>query len=372
MERRSAHRDGADKVCIICDLILHEYGSVRPAILLGKKLVEDGWEVSVASVKISDKMKDYLLSLGIEPIDLDLIGDGDGYFSETWLKAWLQEAIFGINSFKSRTLKGTKILNFSQLIAIKSDIWYVQGPPSDALDDISSEFPRLTKLLYKAIRSFVNWLDSNLIRRIASLSKRVVANSNYCAKLYAKKGIKVSKVIYPPVDCSFFRPRTKEKEDYVLVYFGKETKFSVIRKLAAKGIKMKAFGGKPSFIFTRLGIKPRNIEYLGRVSDDELVDLYSRALFTLFAFTHEPFGYIPIESMACGTPVLTYAKQGPAECVVNGETGWLVRDDKQMIEKALEIWENGYPSDVKEKARKRALEFSTERIYSQWLPYLIA
>ncbi len=49
----------------------------------------------------------------------------------------------------------------------------------------------------------------------------------------------------------------------------------------------------------------------GRVSDDELARLYANAKFTVFPFIHEPFGYVPVESMACGTPpVLTYDKQG--------------------------------------------------------------
>jgi len=44
---------------------------------------------------------------------------------------------------------------------------------------------------------------------------------------------------------------------------------------------------------------------------EELIDLYSNALFTLFTFTHELFGYVLVESMACGTSVLTYNRQGP-------------------------------------------------------------
>jgi UDP-glucose:tetrahydrobiopterin glucosyltransferase len=38
----------------------------------------------------------------------------------------------------------------------------------------------------------------------------------------------------------------------------------------------------------------------------------------------EAFGNVAIESMACGVPVIAYRRGGPAEVVVDGETGFLV------------------------------------------------
>lgn len=38
----------------------------------------------------------------------------------------------------------------------------------------------------------------------------------------------------------------------------------------------------------------------------------------------EPFGLSVIEAMACAKPVLAHAAGGPAETIVNGETGWLL------------------------------------------------
>jgi glycosyltransferase involved in cell wall biosynthesis len=48
---------------------------------------------------------------------------------------------------------------------------------------------------------------------------------------------------------------------------------------------------------------------LGRVNDEELIDLYSNALYTLFTFAHEPFGYVSVEGMACSIPVLICNRQ---------------------------------------------------------------
>jgi len=151
-----------------------------------------------------------------------------------------------------------------------------------------------------------------------------------------------------------------------LTYFGKETDFFVLKKIGDAGVKIKAFGSKISYVSKGL-LKHRNIEFLGKVSDEELVNLYSNAIFTLFPFTHEPFGYISVESMACGTPVLTYNRQGPSETVANGITGWLANTPEEIARLTIKIWRNGYPSTMRKEARKRALLFDVERIAKKWL-----
>jgi UDP-glucose:tetrahydrobiopterin glucosyltransferase len=41
----------------------------------------------------------------------------------------------------------------------------------------------------------------------------------------------------------------------------------------------------------------------------------------------EAFGNVLIEALACGVPVISYRRGGPAEIVRDGETGWLVEPD---------------------------------------------
>ncbi|MGB3137950.1 MAG: glycosyltransferase family 4 protein [Nodosilinea sp.] len=41
----------------------------------------------------------------------------------------------------------------------------------------------------------------------------------------------------------------------------------------------------------------------------------------------EAFGNVAIEALACGVPVIAYARGGPAEIVQSGQTGWLVPPD---------------------------------------------
>ncbi|TVQ08816.1 MAG: glycosyltransferase [Leptolyngbya sp. DLM2.Bin27] len=50
----------------------------------------------------------------------------------------------------------------------------------------------------------------------------------------------------------------------------------------------------------------------------------------------EAFGNVAIEALACGVPVIAYARGGPAEIVQPGQTGWLVPpDDVQGLVSAI-------------------------------------
>jgi glycosyltransferase involved in cell wall biosynthesis len=64
-------------------------------------------------------------------------------------------------------------------------------------------------------------------------------------------------------------------------------------------------------------------EFCGRVDDDELARLYSRAR-VLIMTAAEEFGLTAVEAQASGCPVLAGAAGGVLETVVDGETGVLV------------------------------------------------
>ncbi|ARV57656.1 UDP-glucose--tetrahydrobiopterin glucosyltransferase [Nostocales cyanobacterium HT-58-2] len=70
------------------------------------------------------------------------------------------------------------------------------------------------------------------------------------------------------------------------------------------------------------------IEYLGFLSTNKLQEILreSRALLMTHRWV-EAFGNVIIESLACGVPVISYSRGGPAEIVQDGKTGFLVEPD---------------------------------------------
>lgn len=355
---------------LVCDIMLDLEGSIRPAAYLADALVAKGYSVCVMSPIMSDDVEKSLREGGITPVNLHarLAAKSSG-LSLLWLETWVREAFFSLNSRRAVNNSAVSV-NFSQVVSVPASVWYLQGPPSVALKDIEEELSGGFRVAYSFLRPVIEYADVRLVNRMANVSTLVIANSKFCASMYSGFGVGVDGVIYPPVDCETFSPSvSRPSSDYVLTYFGKETKFSVVKKVADVGVKVKAFGCKTPFISKSLRRHP-NIEFLGRVTLPELVDAYSNALFTLFPFTHEPFGYVPVESMACGTPVLTSNMQGPSEYVVHDRTGWLADRDEEFVEKAVELWKEAYPSGMRQNCVKTASKFDRRIYLEKWLQVL--
>ncbi len=79
-----------------------------------------------------------------------------------------------------------------------------------------------------------------------------------------------------------------------------------------------------------------SLEFVRNITDAELVELYNRAMATVFVPSREPFGFVPLESMACGTPVIGANEGGITESVLDGQTGFLVERDSIQIKNAIE------------------------------------
>ena len=352
-----------------CDVMTDLGGSIRPAMYLASELVSRGHSVSMVSPLMSDVVEEGLRAQGIAPINLHarLVAKNLGS-SLLWLEAWAREAFLNLNS--RHINNESAILNFSQVISVPALVWYLQGPPSAALKDMEKDLSAGFRVAYDVLKNFIDYADEKLVSRMGEVSRFIVANSKFCASLYSRFGVMSNDLIYPPIDCQLFQPSTPNpSSDYVLTYFGKETKFPVIKRIADIGVKIKAFGAKTPFIGKDL-IKHPNVEILGRVSTSKLVDLYSNALFTLFTFNHEPFGYIPLESMACGAPVLTYDLQGPSEYVINGRTGWLLNSDDELVQRTGELLKDGYSSSMRTTCVEAASKFDRRFYVEKWLKIL--
>jgi glycosyltransferase involved in cell wall biosynthesis len=74
----------------------------------------------------------------------------------------------------------------------------------------------------------------------------------------------------------------------------------------------------------------------GRLSEDELVDLYRRAWVLTSASAREGWGMTITEAAACGTPSVVTRIAGHEDAVVDGETGLLVDGDEDGIARGID------------------------------------
>jgi glycosyltransferase involved in cell wall biosynthesis len=100
---------------------------------------------------------------------------------------------------------------------------------------------------------------------------------------------------------------------------------------------------------------------LDEVTDEQLIQLYNQAWITAYSPVREPFGLVPLESMACGTPVVAVREGGVPESVVDGETGLLVeRDPVQFAEAVRQLLDNpALAADYGRRGREHVLRHWT-------------
>jgi glycosyltransferase involved in cell wall biosynthesis len=76
--------------------------------------------------------------------------------------------------------------------------------------------------------------------------------------------------------------------------------------------------------------------FAGRVSDDELADLYGRCLAVYYAPVDEDYGMVPFEAFLSEKPVLTTTDAGgPLEIVSDGRTGLVVEPEAAEVARAV-------------------------------------
>ena len=150
-----------------------------------------------------------------------------------------------------------------------------------------------------------------------------IANSQNVQKRIKKYYGRQSLAIFPPVDAKKFHLQKKPGSFYLVVSRIEPYKKVdlVIETFKRNGLPLKIVGGGTKLVDYQ-SKACKNIELVGRVSDEKLAWFYQNSIATIFP-QEEDAGIVPLESMACGRPVIAYAKGGALESVIEGKTGIL-------------------------------------------------
>lgn len=181
----------------------------------------------------------------------------------------------------------------------------------------------------KWLRRFLNPVFGRIRKWDVETSAQVDAflcNSEHVRKRIRAIYAREAEVIPPPVDFSAFGTTDKPavasdcNDGYYLIV-------SALTPYKRLDIAIQAFnhwdrnliiaGDGPSRRRYHRLAKTPNIRFLGKVSDGDLKQLYSKATALIFP-QEEDFGIVPLEAQACGTPVIALARGGALETLEDG------------------------------------------------------
>jgi glycosyltransferase involved in cell wall biosynthesis len=225
---------------------------------------------------------------------------------------------------------------------------YLENPSFGSLNPV-------VKLVMPFMSNYLRVWD----RCAADRVDRFVAISRHVALRIKKYYRRDAHVIYPPVNTAWLKPSTTIDDYFLLV--GRLIPYKradiVVEAFNRLGLPLK-IAGTGSELESLREKAATNIEFLGRVSDGELGELYSRCLALIFP-QEEDFGIVPLEAMAAGRPVIAYRGGGALETVVEGETGiFFDRQDAMSIIEAVRDFD---PARYKpERVREQSFLFDVE------------
>jgi glycosyltransferase involved in cell wall biosynthesis len=196
-----------------------------------------------------------------------------------------------------------------------------------------------------------------------------VADSRFVGDRIRKYYRRESTVIAPFVDLDKYKLWEGPRDNYYLVasahapYKRLDLAIEACKKLGRRLIVVGS--GQDAAELQKLA--GPGIEFAGQVSDEKLLELYQKARALLFP-GEEDFGIVPLEAMACGTPVIAFDSGGAQETVSAPTTGMFFSPQTvdALTQAILEFEQKNMSKIEPSNCRRQAENFSKENFQMQF------
>lgn len=231
----------------------------------------------------------------------------------------------------------------------------------DLYENIKARLPVLQRQIFKG---WV-WIMKKIDLQAAQKIDVIVSPSQTVRERIRKYYKRDAEVVWAPVNIKKFAH--KGAEDYFLsvqrigTTKGIELQLEVFRKLPKEKLIIVGSVTKQteSYLKKLKEMAPKNVTFKESVSDEELLELYSRCKAVIQTSVDEDLGKVPIEAMASGKPCIAIKEGGFRETIIHGRTGILCEPPylESLIKAIKSFDESKWNPSV---CRKRAEFFSEE------------
>ncbi|MFA6192474.1 MAG: glycosyltransferase [Sulfurimonas sp.] len=208
----------------------------------------------------------------------------------------------------------------------------------DLYDEYTANLRQPKKFLVEQSLKYIKKWDFETTHRVDYF----LADSKFVANRIEKSYKRESEVIYPPVDTHNFT-LCEEKDNFYLTASRlvpyKKTKLIVEAFNEMPDKKLYVVGSGEEFEAIK-NIAKENVILLGYQDKKVMIEYMQKAKAFIYAAI-EDFGIVPVEALACGTPVVTLGIGGTAETIQDGINGvHFNHQTKESIKDAVDRFES--------------------------------
>jgi glycosyltransferase involved in cell wall biosynthesis len=216
-----------------------------------------------------------------------------------------------------------------------------------------------SRLFFKPIAKLLQVYDLHTVDRVDVYC----TNSRYVAKRIRNIYGREAEVIYGPGDVGNGAAVIRRPEDWYLMVTALVPYKRIDQAIAAcagLGRSLKIVGKGPEERKLKSLSKElrASVEFLGFVSEEELLDCYGRAKALIFPGV-EDFGLVPVEAAAAGCPVIALAEGGVVDSMTAETAEFYEEESAAALQEAILRFERREFSDA--AMRRRAAEFTREQ-----------